>query len=142
MHTPFAIACWIGAATLALTVTLSAQHQPHTHRHPAAAKLKNPVAPSAASIAAGRALYDRHCSECHGTTGRGDGHAGEGLDQTPSNLTDATWEHGSTDGELFAVIRDGAPTSEMKGFAKKLSPKETWDVINFVRTLGPQKSHE
>jgi mono/diheme cytochrome c family protein len=141
------IAASAGAFVLALTVTLSAQHKPDAHRHATAAKLTNPVPASAQSIAAGRKLYDRHCSECHGNTGKGDGMAGEGLDEKPSDLTDAEWEHGNTDGELFVVVRDGAgPKSEMKGFAKKLAEKEIWDVVNFVRTLSlaksaPKKSH-
>jgi mono/diheme cytochrome c family protein len=146
MNTRSSIAMMIGTSVgllvLALAVTISAQHKPHTHRHPAAAKLSNPVPASAESIAAGRKLYDRHCSECHGNTGKGDGMAGEGLDEKPSNLADVEWEHGSTDGEMFIVIRDGAgPKSEMKGFSKKLSEQEIWHVVNFVRTFGPKKSH-
>ena len=141
MKSTFTILFSIGATVLALTVGISAQHQSDAHRHPAAAKLKNPTPPSAESITAGRKLYDRHCSECHGDTGKGDGMAGEGLDQKPSNFTDAKWEHGSTDGEMFVVVRDGAgPKSEMKSFSKKLNEKQIWDVINYVRTLGPKST--
>lgn len=137
MITRFTTLVVFGTMTLALTAALSAQHHGDAHRHPAAAKLKNPVAPSAESIAAGRKLYDRHCSECHGDTGKGDGMAGEGLDKQPSNLMDATWDHGSTDGEIFTVIRDGAgPKSDMKGFGKKITERQIWDVVNFVRTLS------
>jgi mono/diheme cytochrome c family protein len=143
MNTRFAIALAIGVAALALTATSQAQHKPHTHRHPSAATLKNPVASSAASIDAGRTLYEPHCADCHGNSGKGDGHEGEGLAEKPSNFTDAEWEHGSTDGEIFVVIRDGAgPKSEMKGFAKQLTARQIWDVVNFVRTLAPKNSHE
>jgi mono/diheme cytochrome c family protein len=139
MNTPFMTLFGVGVAALTFTAALSAQHHSETHRHPEAAKLKNPVAATADSLAAGRKLYDRHCSECHGDTGKGDGMAGEGLDQKPSNFTDAKWEHGSTDGEMFVVVRDGAgPKSEMKSFSKKLSEKQMWDVVNYVRTLGPK----
>jgi mono/diheme cytochrome c family protein len=139
MHFRFVTLCIIGLTSLALGVGLSAQHKDAAHRHQDAAKMKNPVPVSAESIAAGRKLYDRHCSECHGDTGKGDGMAGEGLDERPSNLVDAEWEHGSTDGELFVVIRDGAgPKSEMKAFAKKIPERQIWDVVNFVRTLGPK----
>jgi mono/diheme cytochrome c family protein len=139
MNFRFATLFTIGATSLALGVGLSAQHKDAAHRHAGAAKMKNPVAASAESIASGRKLYDRHCSECHGDTGKGDGMAGEGLDEKPSNLVDAEWEHGSTDGEIFVVIRDGAgPKSEMKPFAKKLTERQIWDVVNFTRTLGPK----
>ena len=137
MNFRFATLFTLGATSLALGVGLSAQHKDAAHRHGAAAKMKNPVAASAESIASGRKLYDPHCSECHGDTGKGDGMAGEGLDEKPSNLVDTEWEHGSTDGELFVVIRDGAgPKSEMKPFAKKLTERQIWDVVNFVRTLN------
>ena len=143
MSIRFTLAIAVGLTVLALTSALRAQHDANTHRHPAAAKLKNPVAASAGSIAAGRKRYDQHCSECHGNAGKGDGYEGEGLEKKPSNLTDAAWDHGTTDGEIFLVIRDGAgPKSDMKGFGKKVKTKEIWDVVNFVRTLGPQKSRE
>jgi mono/diheme cytochrome c family protein len=137
MKLRFATLVTIGVISLAFGVGLAAQHKDAAHRHGNAAKMKNPAAASAESIASGRKLYDRHCSECHGDTGKGDGMAGEGLDQRPSNLADAEWEHGSTDGEIFVVIRDGAgPKSEMKPFAKKIPERQIWDVVNFVRTLG------
>jgi mono/diheme cytochrome c family protein len=139
MNTRFTTLFTIGATALTLTAGISAQHHGDAHRHPSAAKRKNPVAMSAESIAAGRKLYDRHCSECHGDGGKGDGMAGEGLEEQPSDLTDAKWEHGSTDGEMFVVIRDGAgPKSDMKPFAKKMTARQIWDVVNFVRTLGPK----
>ena len=137
MHARFATLCTIGFTALLLGVGLSAQHKDGAHRHADAAKVKNPVPASAESLASGRKLYDRHCSECHGDTGKGDGMAGEGLDEKPSSLVDGEWEHGSSDGEIFTVIRDGAgPKSEMKSFAKKIPERQIWDVVNFVRTLN------
>ena len=55
----------------------------------------------------------------------------------PSDLTDADWQHGSSDGEIFAVIRDGVgPDFHMPKFEGKLSDEETWHVVNYVRSLG------
>jgi mono/diheme cytochrome c family protein len=132
----FATLAAAGSAALLLGISLSAQHHDDAHRHPSAARLKNPNRATAESIAAGRVSYDKHCAECHGATGKGNGKKGEGLEQKPSNLTDEKWEHGSTDGEIFVVIRDGAGAkSEMKGFGTKISQKEMWDIVNFVRSL-------
>jgi mono/diheme cytochrome c family protein len=108
------------------------------HHHPEAAKTRNPVPASAASIAAGEKMYVKHCSACHGDTGKGDGMMGEDMDPRPANLVDAEWKHGSTDGEIFAVIRDGVKGTGMKSFSKKLTAHQMWDVINYVRSIGPK----
>ncbi len=39
----------------------------------AAAKKANPVKSSPESISSGKALWNQHCSSCHGKTGLGDG---------------------------------------------------------------------
>src|SRR5207247_1413601 len=70
-------------------------------------QLKNPVAATPESIKAGQALFQKNCRFCHGADAKGNGPmAPEGTH--PSNLTDDKWERGSTDGEIFMVIRDGA----------------------------------
>ena len=54
----------------------------------------------------------------------------------PSNLTDDKWERGSTDGEIFMVIRDGAgPKFDMKGNKSKMSDTDIWNVVNYLRSL-------
>jgi mono/diheme cytochrome c family protein len=102
-------------------------------------KLKNPVAPSSQSIAAGKVLYERNCRFCHGTDAKGDGTMAP-KDSHPSNLTDAKWDRGSTDGEILMVLRDGAgPDFKMKGYKGRLSDADMWNVINYVHSLGPKK---
>lgn len=105
---------------------------------PEARKMKNPVAPTAASIKTGAQLFAKNCQFCHGDTGLGDGPlVPEGV--KPANLADATWVRGSTDGEIFAVIANGAgPDFKMKGVKSRLSDTEIWHLVNFVRSLGPK----
>lgn len=107
------------------------------HRHPAAAKMKNPVAADAASVDAGRQVYEKNCASCHGARGTGDGRMGEELTPRPSNLTDGEWKHGATDGEIFTVIRDGAKNTGMRPYARKLTARQIWDVVNYLRSIGP-----
>ena len=130
-----------GGLTLALAAYGSAQqehqHDAGAHHHPEAAKVKNPVQPTSESIAAGRAVYEKNCQSCHGDSGKGDGRMGEELNPKPSNLTDAEWKHGSSDGEIFKVIHDGSPKTGMKAFGRKLSEHEIWDVVNYIRSIGP-----
>lgn len=112
------------------------QHDEATHRHPEAAKVQNAVPSTPKSIADGGSLYSRSCASCHGKAGTGDGPAAKTLNPKPSNLVDAEWVHGTSDGEIFAVVRNGIPKSAMKGFASKLTEHEIWDVINYVRSLS------
>src|SRR5262245_31034565 len=136
---------WNGVLALTLTLMLTpAQQHPAdhgTHTHSEAAKLKNPVAPDASSIAAGKAVYEKNCANCHGKTGAGDGMMGAELNPKPSNLSDAEWKHGSTDGEIFTLIKNGSKGTGMQAFNSTLTEHQLWDVVNYVRTLGPAKSH-
>jgi mono/diheme cytochrome c family protein len=103
--------------------------------NPTAAKVKNPVASSPESIKAGQALYQKNCRFCHNNDAKGNGPmAPEGTH--PSDLTDAKWDRGSTDGEIFAVIRDGAgPKFDMKGYKSKMTETDIWNVVNYLRSL-------
>ena len=101
------------------------------------AAVKNPVEASPESITAGRQLYLKNCRHCHGTKGLGDGPLAP-TDVRPANLTDEKWDHGSTDGEIFAVIANGAgPDSQMKGAKPTLTDTQIWNIVNFIRSLGP-----
>jgi cytochrome c len=101
-----------------------------------AAKMKNPVAATPESIAAGRQLFGKYCRFCHGASGQGDS-ATAPKDMKPSNLADKTWDRGSTDGEIYLVIQDGAgPLFQMKGLRGKITDQDTWHIVNFVRSLG------
>jgi mono/diheme cytochrome c family protein len=106
--------------------------------NPDAAKLKNPVKATAESVAAGKAAFTKNCRFCHGADAKGNGPmAPQGTH--PSDLTDAKWDRGSTDGEIFAVIRDGAgPKFDMKGYKSKMTETEIWNVVNFLRSVGPK----
>jgi mono/diheme cytochrome c family protein len=145
MRTSRRHAVLVVSITACLTVALAARgRQTHerppegAHHHPKAAALKNAVPASAASIAAGQALYQKQCAGCHGDTAKGDGAMGEELNPRPSNLTDADWKHGSTDGEIFTVIRDGVKSTGMKAYSRKLTTHQLWDVVNYVRSIGPK----
>ena len=116
----------------------AAPHKEGTHTHAAAAKVTNPIKADEASIAAGQKLYATHCTSCHGPTGAGDGVQAPKFTPRPSNLIDAEWKHGPSDGEIFTVIRNGIPKTAMSTFGKKVTERETWDVVNFLRSVGPK----
>jgi mono/diheme cytochrome c family protein len=102
---------------------------------PEGKKLKNPVPSSAESIKAGQASFQKYCRFCHGADAKGNGPMAP-KDTHPSDLTDATWDRGSTDGELFMVIKEGAgPKFDMKGFKSKMTDQEIWNIINYLHSL-------
>ena len=99
------------------------------------ASLKNPVAASPESVAAGQQLYMRQCASCHGKNGQG----GPGNDLIPPapGLLGDHWDHGSTDGELFANIKNGiAPDFNMVPFKDKLKDDDIWSVVNYIRSIA------
>ena len=101
--------------------------------------MKNPVAAHADSVAAGQALFAKNCRFCHGDTAKGNGPMAP-KDTHPSDLTDAKWDRGATDGEIFLVIRDGAgPDFKMKGLKARASDTDLWNIVNYVRSLGAKK---
>ena len=129
-------------AVLALLPLISAArgqetHPPTPHRHPEAQKLKNPVPGDESSVTEGRKIYLRHCASCHGPSGKGDGSMAL-AGGTPSNLTDEIWDHGSSDGEIFVVIRDGS-SSDMESYKDKLTEKQIWQLVNYIRSLSSKK---
>lgn len=120
----------VAAVAWTAGVVLAAQSPP---------TITNPVAPSSASIAAGKPLYQKNCAPCHGTSGEG----GPGNDLIPAapDLTDAMWDHGSTDGEIFSNVKNGiAPDFNMTPFKDKLKDEEIWNIVNYLRSLAKKSS--
>jgi len=93
--------------------------------NPEAAKITNPVAATPESIASGKQVYTRYCAVCHGVNAEG----GSGSDISPPapDLTDKEWKRGSTDGEIFSVIKNGVPP--------ELS-MEPWAIESRIRRSG------
>jgi mono/diheme cytochrome c family protein len=106
--------------------------------NPEAAKVKNPVAATPESLATGKQIYTRYCATCHGTSGQG----GSGSDISPPapNLTDEEWKRGSSDGEIFAVIKNGVqPDLFMEPWGDRIKDEDIWNVVNYVRSLAKKK---
>ena len=126
----------IGLVGISAAVFASGASGQQIGGNPDAKKVKNPAAATPVSIAAGQQLYQKYCKFCHGDAAKGDGKMAP-KDTHPSDLTDDKWDRGSSDGEIFAVISEGAgPKFQMKGFKSKLTPEEIWNVVNYVRSLN------
>jgi cytochrome c5 len=60
---------WMWSVAVFVAATVSGARA--VQGDPEAAKLKNPVAATPESLAAGEALYKRRCSGCHGVDAKG-----------------------------------------------------------------------
>jgi putative heme-binding domain-containing protein len=82
---------------------------------------------SEADLQQGAALFQTHCSYCHGSFGEG----GRGAD-----LSAGIYRRGGRDPELYASIRYGIPGSEMGPV--RVTDEEVWKLVAFVKRLGSQ----
>jgi mono/diheme cytochrome c family protein len=98
----------------------------------------NPVAADGVSLQRGSILYGIHCQLCHGVEGHGDGPLAGYFDRTPQNLT-SPQTTAEFDGSVYLTIANGF--GEMPALAENLTPRERWDVVNYVRTL-PYRADE
>ena len=122
-------------ASAIVAALLQAPAAPKKGGNPDAAKITNPVAASPESVSAGKRVYTRMCSRCHGAEGKGDGTAATA---PVPDLTDGQWDYGSSDGEIFSVIHDGV-SADMDGYSARLSDTDIWNVVNYVRSVAAKR---
>ena len=120
----------LAAATVAMSV-VSAERMPREE----ARKLENSVVHSDAAVREGKKAYLRLCQYCHGADGKAQ--ANPDFD-APSLRDPGEWRFGTTDGELFISIRDGAG-HEMPAFGKKLNDEQIWQMVHYLRSIGPKE---
>lgn len=101
----------------------------------------NPFPATDENIEKGKALFHgkAFCVTCHGRDGKGLSDV-EGLrGKLPRNFTDKTWQAVRTDGELFWILKNGSPGTDMASFIPLiLTEEEAWHVLLYVRSFGRQ----
>ena len=102
---------------------------------------KNPFESTLENIEEGKALFHgkAFCVTCHGRDGKGLSGV-EGLrGKLPRNFTDKAWQRARTDGELFWILKNGSPGTDMASFIPLvLTEDEAWHVLLYVRSFGQQ----
>ena len=98
---------------------------------------------TAQALADGKRLFDTNCANCHGPRAEGAAKAGieisiiaERGGKQPPDLTDAQWDHGSTDAEIATVIKKGIPSGMMAPYEGRLSDAEIRNVVAYIRSLA------
>jgi mono/diheme cytochrome c family protein len=94
--------------------------------------LATPVTPM--NLEQGRTIYERHCAECHGPEGRGDGRLATSLSPRPGNLISAQTA-AKSDQELLKIIAKGRPRTAMVGWQERLSTEDQVAVLAYIRSL-------
>ena len=102
------------------------------------------VWPAAAGADAVR-LYARHCADCHGSKGRGDGPAAGMLSPPPRDFTSGHYKIRSTPSgtlptprDVTATIARGLPGTSMSGYETILRPEEIESLASLVLGMAPR----
>ncbi len=92
----------------------------------------------------GKAVYDAHCVECHGTSGRGDGAAAAYLVPRPRDFTTGKYKIRTTetgnvpsDDDLIGSVRRGLYGTAMPAWDRILPDAEIVDVVQYLKSLSP-----
>ena len=106
----------------------------------AQAIVRNPIPPTADSVAAGQVVYERYCLTCHGVNGRGDGPGAEGLEPPAADLSVHVPLHG--DADIFRFIANGIEGTSMVALADNLTDEEIWHTINYIRAQADEQNEQ
>ncbi len=104
-----------------------------------AKSVKNPFQPTPKLLEKGKALFEgkAFCKACHGADGKGLPKDLELKGPLPRNFTDKKWQATRTDGELFWILKNGSPGTDMASFVPLvLTEEEVWQVLLYVRSFN------
>jgi mono/diheme cytochrome c family protein len=97
------------------------------------AKSANPLKADAATIAAGKSLWNVHCASCHGKMGLGDGSKAAQLKTQPDDFSKAIFQNQS-DGSLYYKVAEGR--DDMPAYKKKIpDTDDIWSLVIYMRTM-------
>jgi cytochrome c oxidase cbb3-type subunit 3 len=78
----------------------------------------------------GQSTFLNTCSSCHRKDGGGD---------IGPNLTDEYWKHGGSIKNIFKVVTNGVPSTNMVAWGSTMSPEAIRNVASYVLTLQGSK---
>ncbi len=80
----------------------------------------------AAALIDGKQTFNSICASCHRVDGGGD---------IGPNLTDPYWVHGGSIQDVFRIVRDGVPNTNMVAWGGALSPEKIQNVSSYLLTM-------
>jgi mono/diheme cytochrome c family protein len=87
---------------------------------------RNPLENDPEAVAAGRNLFEQHCSECHGS-------GGEGSRKAPSLRVGEV--QNAAPGAIFWLVTNGVVRRGMPVWSKLPEPQR-WQLVSYIRSLG------
>jgi mono/diheme cytochrome c family protein len=87
---------------------------------------RNPFDKDPDAIAAGRNLFEQHCTECHGDLGEG-GRKGPSLRAEPVQNAEP--------GTIFWILTNGVVWRGMPVWSKLPEPQR-WQLVSYIKSLG------
>jgi mono/diheme cytochrome c family protein len=87
---------------------------------------RNPFEKDPDAIAAGRNLFEQHCTECHGDSA-------EGGRKGPSLLVEQV--QNSEPGTIFWILTNGVVWRGMPVWSKLPEPQR-WQLVSYIKSLG------
>lgn len=88
----------------------------------------------AAAAPDGAAIYQQHCSVCHGEQGDGQTRARRGLNPPPRDFTTPLARAELNRERMLASVTHGRPGTAMMAFSARLSDAEIAAVVDHIRT--------
>jgi mono/diheme cytochrome c family protein len=128
------------AALLSVSMALAQQDKPPASKYrkdalvyaeltkaPQKARAKrNPLERDPDAVAAGRNLFEQHCTECHGDLA-------EGGRKGPSLLVEQV--QNSEPGAIFWILTNGVVWRGMPVWSKLPEPQR-WQLVSYIKSLG------
>lgn len=84
------------------------------------------LASDATALADGKETFNNICSSCHRMDGGGD---------IGPNLTDKYWKHGGSIQDIFKIVKNGVPNTNMVAWGGALSPEKMQNVSSYLLSL-------
>ena len=94
--------------------------------------------------ARGEGIYLKRCVWCHGVDGDGDGASGDLLSPPPRDFTMGLYkiktsplgEDFPNDADIFRMISEGMPSTDMPGWKDMLSEQDMWDLVSYLKAFA------
>jgi mono/diheme cytochrome c family protein len=99
-----------------------------------AARLVNPIKPTAEAQVRAKKVYGYDCAMCHGPNGNGKGDLAAEMKPPLKDYTDPAALKDISDGELFYIIKNGK--GQMPSEGDRAKTDDLWNMVVLIRSFA------